>query len=51
MDAEKYNQLAEKFKVVKYPTLIFFKDGKPTDSHTGPRDVDSLMTFIDENYM
>ncbi|KAL3693310.1 hypothetical protein R1sor_006961 [Riccia sorocarpa] len=50
IDAEKYGDVAEKYKVVKYPTLIFFKSGKPTENHTGARDVDSLMTFIDENY-
>lgn len=48
MDAEIHPIAAQNFKVVKYPTLVFFKGGVAVDNYLGPRTINSFMKFIDE---
>ncbi|CAM6089044.1 unnamed protein product [Calypogeia fissa] len=48
MNAEIHPKTAANFKVVKYPTLIFFRGGIAVENYLGPRTVDSLVEFVDE---
>jgi len=35
VNVDENQELAAKFNIRSIPTLVFFKDGKPVDSHTG----------------
>lgn len=35
IDAERYSQLASKYQIHAYPTLVLFKDGQPVDRIEG----------------
>ena len=35
VDVDDYQELAAKYSIRNIPTLIFFKNGKPVDRHTG----------------
>ncbi|WP_288955490.1 thioredoxin [uncultured Polaribacter sp.] len=35
INVDEYQELASEFSIRNIPTLIFFKDGKATDRHTG----------------
>lgn len=35
INVDNYQELAAEFSIRNIPTLIFFKDGKATDKHTG----------------
>lgn len=46
VDATKHARLADKYEVQGYPSLIMFKRGVPAGRHRGPRDISTLMSFI-----
>jgi len=35
VNVDEHQELAAKFNIRNIPTLLFFKDGKPVDRHTG----------------
>ena len=45
VDATEEGPLAEKFEVRGYPTLKFFKNGKPTE-YNGGRTSDTIVTWV-----
>ena len=49
VDATEEGPLAEKFEVRGYPTLKFFKNGKPTE-YNGGRTADTIVTWVRDFY-
>ena len=49
VDATEEGPLAEKFEVRGYPTLKFFKNGKPTE-YNGGRTSDTIVTWVRDFY-
>ena len=47
VNVDEYPEFAAKFNVRSIPTLIFFKDGEPTDRHTGLITESNLRSKID----
>jgi len=49
IDATENEEIAQRFNIAGYPTLLFLRDGLLYD-YDGERDIDSLITFIDGAY-
>jgi thioredoxin 1 len=47
VNVDENQELAAKFHIRSIPTLVFFKDGKPVDSHTGLITERNLRSKID----
>jgi thioredoxin 1 len=48
LDVDAQRATAERFKVTAIPTLIIFKDGKPTKRHVGVTSKDDLKAGLEE---
>lgn len=48
VDVDKFPKLAEKYRVMSIPNIIFFKDGIKKDELVGFRDEDELLEIIDK---
>merc|ERR1712189_25261 len=49
VDCTHNQKLCERYKIDGYPTLILFKDGKPTQEYRGGRNVKMLTKFLEQN--
>ncbi|KAE8707268.1 hypothetical protein F3Y22_tig00110384pilonHSYRG00191 [Hibiscus syriacus] len=50
-DADKYKDLAEKYKVTGFPTLKFFLKGNKTgEDYNGERDLKAFVAVIDKKF-
>lgn len=47
VDCTKHRKIGERYKVKGYPTIKYFKDGKPTEYNSG-RDKNALVSFMKE---
>eukprot|EP00850_Spirogloea_muscicola_P022764 SM000311S11910 [mRNA] locus=s311:118215:120128:+ [translate_table: standard] len=47
LDAYKYPHMADAYEVPGFPTLMLFRRSQPVASHLGPRDLDSLLAFLE----
>ena len=47
VDAHRFRSLAEGYEVPGFPTLMLFQGQEALGSHRGPRDVHSLLNFVD----
>ena len=48
MDAYKYPELASRYKIQGFPTLMLFENGEPVGIHKGRRTLDALFSFVDK---
>lgn len=46
MDAYQYPELARKYSIPGFPTLMLFEGEKPVAVHKGKRDVGTLLEFV-----
>lgn len=45
-DAFKYPELAERYSIKGFPTLVMFDKGEPVGTHRGRRTVEAMMSFL-----
>ena len=48
VDIDKFPDLAEKYRIMSVPTMMFFKDGTKKDEVIGFRDEDEMKEIIDK---
>ena len=48
VDAYKYPELASRYKIQGFPTLVLFEGGEPVGVHRGRRTLDALFAFVDK---
>eukprot|EP00899_Mesostigma_viride_P011999 jgi/Mesvir1/207/Mv13551-RA.1 len=46
LDADAYVEIADRYEVPGFPTLMHFRNGTPLAVHKGPRDVATLLAFV-----
>jgi len=49
VNIDEENDLAAQYNIMSIPTVIFFKDGKKTDSFMGSLPKEKLINFVNKN--
>ncbi len=50
VNIDNFNELADQYKVMSIPTLLFIKDGKVIKEEVGYRDNDTLVGIINDTF-
>jgi len=50
INVEKHDELVQQYNIFSVPTMIFFGNGVPLETHVGTRTVKELIQIIKENF-
>ena len=50
VDIDKFGELADEYKVMSVPTLVFFKDGEKVREEVGYHDEEDLLKIVEETF-
>lgn len=48
VDVQREPHLAQQFRILSIPTILFFKDGRPVDSVLGAQPIEVLQDHVEE---
>jgi thioredoxin 1 len=50
VDIDKFSELADEYKIMSVPTLVFFKDGEKVREEVGYHDEEDLLKIAEETF-
>lgn len=48
LDCTEYRSICKDYEIKGYPTLLWFENGKKIDKYSGPRSLDDLKAYIEQ---